>query len=138
MWSSSGASLSSSPLSTTRRVAISVAFCMWGATAFAADATPTNEAADTGVMQEVTVTANRREESLSKVPISVSAYTQEAMDLKGIKDIDDVARYTPGVRVDNSQTNQISIRGISSTGGSGTTGIYTDTCRSRGRVRGST
>jgi outer membrane receptor protein involved in Fe transport len=77
-------------------------------------------------MQEVTVTASRREESLSKVPISVSAYTKETMDLKGIKDIDDIARYTPGVRIDSSQTNQISIRGISSTGGSGTTGIYID------------
>ena len=103
-----------------------MAFCMWGATAFAADATPTNEASETGVLQEVTVTANRREESLSKVPISVSAFTQETIDLKGIKDIGDVARYTPGVRIDSSQTNQISIRGISSTGGSGTTGIYID------------
>ena len=126
MYSNSGASQSSSPFTSARRVAASVALCVWGATAFAADVTPGSEVADTGVMQEVTVTANRREESLSKVPISVSAYTQETMDIKGIKDIDDVARYTPGVRVDNSQTNQISIRGISSTGGSGTTGIYID------------
>ena len=108
-------------------VAAVVAVCMWDATAIAADAAaPAAQPADTGVLAEVTVTASRREESLSKVPISVSAYTQEAMDIKGIKDIDDVARYTPGVRVDSSQTNQISIRGISSTGGSGTTGIYID------------
>ncbi len=90
---------------------------------FAADA---DEATQPTQMQEVTVTASRREESLSKVPISVSAYTQEAMDIKGIKDIDDIARYTPGVRIDSSQTNQIAIRGIASTGGSGTTGIYID------------
>src|SRR5262249_39252255 len=44
----------------------------------------------------------------------------------GVKDIGDVARLTPGVTIDSSQTNQISIRGISSTGGSGTTGIYID------------
>ncbi|HEY0340058.1 MAG TPA: hypothetical protein VGC34_04575, partial [Steroidobacteraceae bacterium] len=31
-------------------------------------------------MQEVTVTASRREETASKVPISLSAYTQAAMD----------------------------------------------------------
>jgi outer membrane receptor protein involved in Fe transport len=85
-----------------------------------------DEATQATQMQEVTVTASRREESLSKVPISVSAYTQETMDIKGIKDIDDIARYTPGVRIDASQTNQISIRGIASTGGSGTTGIYID------------
>ena len=60
------------------------------------------------------VTATRHEESLSKVPISVSAYTQESMDQLGIKDFTDVARYTPGVQIDAGQTNAISIRGRSS------------------------
>jgi iron complex outermembrane recepter protein len=77
-------------------------------------------------LQEVVVTATRHEESLSKVPISVTALTQEAMDEKGIKDFLDIARYTPGVSIDNSATNAISIRGISSSGGAGTTGIYID------------
>ena len=35
-------------------------------------------------------------------------------------------RFTPGVNIDNSGTNAISIRGISSSGGAGTTGIYID------------
>ena len=35
-------------------------------------------------------------------------------------------RFTPGVNIDNSGTNNISIRGIASTGGAGTTGIYID------------
>ena len=77
-------------------------------------------------LTEVVVTATRHEESLSKVPISVSAYTQESMDQLGIKDFTDVARYTPGVQIDAGQTNAISIRGISSSGGAGTTGIYID------------
>jgi iron complex outermembrane receptor protein len=77
-------------------------------------------------MQEVLVTATRREEAISKVPISLSVLTQESMDVKGVKDITDVARLTPGVAIDASQTNAISIRGISSSGGSGTTGIYID------------
>ncbi|HEV7432027.1 MAG TPA: hypothetical protein VGN77_03225, partial [Steroidobacteraceae bacterium] len=50
----------------------------------------------TGPLQEIVVTATRHEESLSKVPISVTALTQEAMDLRGIKDVQDVARFTPG------------------------------------------
>ncbi len=79
-----------------------------------------------GPLQEVTVTATRREESLSKVPISVTALTQESLDLRGIKDFSEVARFTPGVNFDNSGTNNISIRGISGTGGAGTTGIYLD------------
>jgi outer membrane receptor for ferrienterochelin and colicin len=36
----------------------------------------------------------------------------------------DLVCYTPGVNIDTSITNQISIRGISSSGGAGTTGIY--------------
>jgi iron complex outermembrane receptor protein len=77
-------------------------------------------------LQEIVITATRHEESQSKVPVSVSAFTQEEMDRKGIKDFNDVARFTPGVTIDTNGTNAISIRGISSSGGSGTTGIYID------------
>jgi outer membrane receptor protein involved in Fe transport len=94
--------------------------------AFAADDSATEAASPGPTMQEVVVTATRREEDLSKVPLSVTALTQQDMDMKGIKDITDVARFTPGVYIDNSGTNNISIRGISSSGGAGTTGIYID------------
>jgi iron complex outermembrane receptor protein len=87
--------------------------------------TPAAEEA-TGPLQEIVVTATRHEESLSKVPISVTALTQEALDVRGVKDFQDVARFTPGVVIDNSGTNNIAIRGIASTGGAGTTGIYLD------------
>ena len=90
----------------------------------AADA-DTNGAAPVG-LEEITVTATRREETISRVPISITAISQDMLDQKGIKDFADVARFTPGVAFDTSQTNQISIRGISSSGGSGTTGIYID------------
>jgi len=86
----------------------------------------TEEATAPTALQEVVVTATRREESLSKVPISVTALTQEGLDDRGIKDFSEVARFTPGVNFDTSGTNNISIRGISGTGGAGTTGIYLD------------
>jgi iron complex outermembrane receptor protein len=90
----------------------------------AADTGAAGEA--TGPLTEIVVTATRHEESLSKVPISVTAMTQEALDVRGVKDFQEVARFTPGVDIDNSGTNNISIRGIASTGGAGTTGIYID------------
>ena len=77
-------------------------------------------------LQEIIVTSTRHEESLSKVPLSVTALTQESIDVRGIKDFQDIARFTPGVKIDNTGTNNISIRGIASTGGAGTTGIYVD------------
>jgi outer membrane receptor protein involved in Fe transport len=52
-----------------------------------------------GLLQEIVVTATRREESLSRVPISVAAFTQEQMDAQGLKQIDDIQRYTPGLVV---------------------------------------
>jgi outer membrane receptor protein involved in Fe transport len=85
-----------------------------------------DNAAVASPLEEVVVTATRREESLSKVAVSVTAITQEGLDLRGIKDIADVARFTPGIKVDTSGTNNISIRGIASSGGAGTTGIYID------------
>jgi iron complex outermembrane receptor protein len=99
---------------------------IWSGAAAAQQQAAATEATASGPLQEVTVTATRREESLSKVPISVTALTQEALDDRGIKDFSEVARFTPGVNFDNSGTNNISIRGISGTGGAGTTGIYID------------
>jgi len=94
------------------------------------------QAADTGGKQpdaesapqltQIVVTATRRAEEISKVPLSVTAISQAGMDMRGIKDIQDVARFTPGIYLDNSGTNNIAIRGIASSGGAGTTGIYID------------
>jgi len=55
-------------------------------------------------LQDIVITATRHSEMLSKVPISVSAFTQESIDLKGIKDVSDVVRYTPGVAIDAEGT----------------------------------
>jgi outer membrane receptor protein involved in Fe transport len=97
-----------------------------GATTRAQEQAPAAEAGAAGGLQEVVVTATRREENLSKVPISVMALTAENLDARGIKDFSEVARFTPGVNFDSSGTNNIAIRGIAGTGGAGTTGIYID------------
>src|SRR6202051_2602496 len=94
--------------------------------ASANDAASATEPAAAGGLEEIVVTATRREESINRVPISVTAFSQDMIDQKGIKDFQDIVRFTPGVTIDNSGTNAISIRGISSSGGAGTTGIYID------------
>jgi len=85
-------------------------------------------AADDEVLQEITVTATRREESLSKVPISIAAIDQKDMDSRGLKQIDGLSRFTPGLVFNRAGNggNNISIRGISSGAGAGTTGVYID------------
>ena len=91
-----------------------------------ASAAELGNAADSGALQEIVVTATRHEESISKVPISITALTQQTLDQKGIKDFTDIVRFTPGLSIDQTGSNNISIRGISSSGGAGTTGIYLD------------
>ena len=49
-------------------------------------------------LEEIVVTAQRREERLQDVPISVSAYGQATLDAQSIRSIDDVSRLAPGVK----------------------------------------
>jgi hypothetical protein len=104
--------------------ALSLAGLLYGGAGRAQSAPGT--AAEGAGLEEIVVTATRRSENLNKVPISVTALSQDDMDQRGIKDFQDIARFTPGVAVDNTGTNAISIRGISSSAGAGTTGIYLD------------
>lgn len=80
------------------------------------------------VLQEIVVTATRTERSLSTVPVSISALSQQQMDQQGIRQVDDLFKFTPGVSFQRAadNTTEISIRGISSESGAATTGIYID------------
>ncbi len=88
---------------------------------------PAPAAADAEVVDktDIIVTATRKSESLSKVPISISAFSNARLEVLGIKSFADVAKFTPGV-VFNSERKDVAIRGISSEAGTGTTGIYID------------
>jgi iron complex outermembrane recepter protein len=79
-------------------------------------------------LDEIVVTATKTARKADEVPISISAYSPETMDTLGVRSVDDIARLTPGLNLTqvNRETSNISIRGISSTVGAGTTGIYID------------
>ncbi len=94
---------------------------------------PQSDDATSGKLEEIVVTATRKEESLSKVPVSVVALGKSEMDEQGVRDISDIARLAPGVSLlplggqDISGIGRtISIRGISSNVGAATTGVYID------------
>lgn len=87
--------------------------------------------ADVGnaTLTEVTVTAQKQTEIESRVPISISAVSQETLEKEGLKNATDLSRTVPGVFFSAGGSNgqeQVSIRGISSTVGASTTGIYID------------
>ena len=91
-----------------------------------------------GQLAEITVTAERREEKLDKVPISISAYTGEQLQQAGITNMADIARDTPGFAAVPGATigggSNISIRGVSTTQGAATVGIYLDDVPLQGRA----
>ena len=78
---------------------------------------------------EIVVTATRKAEPLSKVPISVAAFSQASLDKRGLKDFAGIVRQTPGIQFDATgfgNRTVIAIRGVSSDVGAATTGIYID------------
>ena len=92
---------------------------------------PVAQAADDtgGRLEEIIVTAQKRVESLDKVPMSVTAIDEQALEAQRVKAIDDVARLVPGLNLrSNSYLGDptISVRGISSTAGSTSTGSCID------------
>ncbi|GAA5047872.1 TonB-dependent receptor [Erythrobacter westpacificensis] len=74
------------------------------------------------------MTATRRAESIERTPVSVAAFDEETLEVVGAKQIDDLVSLTPGLELGRTLTgsNNISIRGIASGAGAGTTGVYID------------
>lgn len=48
-------------------------------------------------LEEIVVTARKTEEALTAAPVAVSAFTAKTIEQQGIKSIDDLAKYTPGL-----------------------------------------
>jgi len=81
---------------------------------YAADATDT-DVASADSLQEVTVTATRRAESIQNVPITVQALTGDQLQQLGIVSFADAARYLPNVSFGANGPGQgeIYMRGLS-------------------------
>ena len=81
---------------------------------------------------EIVVTASKRAENLSDVPMSISAFTGESLNDKGINDVQDLVKVTPGLSYAESGlgTPVYSLRGVgffeTSIGARPTVSIYVD------------
>jgi outer membrane receptor protein involved in Fe transport len=120
-----------------RRVSFLLAFASTATIALAARAADTTAAVDastaatspSATLTEVIVTAQKREENVRTIPISVSAVGADAVKTERIATFDDLSRAVPGLAFNsNAQegVTNISIRGVSSTAGSATVGTYVD------------
>jgi iron complex outermembrane receptor protein len=99
----------------SHRVVMAVAIALCG----------TTTAVHAQVLEEVVVTAERRETQLQDTPISLVALSEESIQSKGITDIMDLSDFTPNLSIKAGRTGGnnspvFSIRGVG--GGGGATG----------------
>ena len=86
------------------------------------------------ILDEMIVTAQKREQSLQDVPISISAFDLEELDNKRIDGLEDIAQFTPGVYTTPNPADEtgvrVNIRGIGTfdpqIGQDSRTAIYVD------------
>ena len=111
-------------------------------TATPADAPKTSSAAAKGAaanasgIQQVVVTAQKRKEDASKVPVSISVLGGDQLTAQHIGDYADITRAIPNISFSGGGgggdagngpgLSNIEIRGVSSTAGAATVGIYMD------------
>jgi len=97
----------------------------WSAAAVTAGvllALPTQQASAQGLstaaasmLEEIVVTARRREETLADLPLSVASISADAMQAQGIYNIDDVGEFVPNLTYTNTDRRHVKaiyIRGI--------------------------
>ena len=117
------------------KISLTVAAILGGTSLAARAANPstsTGEATGTGTdtLTEITVTAQRREENIQNVPISMTALTAETLQQLNVATFDDYIRYVPSLTTANNGPgqNEIFMRGISGgsqpSQGSGSTGLW--------------
>ncbi len=75
----------------------------------------------TNTIEEIVVTARATDESIRDIPVSITAYDEEALETFGIKDLQDLAASSASLEIGQINSGsgfQIAVRGISSSPGS--------------------
>jgi iron complex outermembrane receptor protein len=88
--------------------------CLCASSALLAAAVATSasaQATSANTIEELVVTAEKREQSLQDVPVAISAFTSEKRDLIGVNTIADITNFTPGLEY-NAQNDRNTLRGV--------------------------
>lgn len=96
-------------------IVVTALICGVGAAAYAEEA-PSTESAD-AALEEIIVTAERREENLQQTPIAVSAFSTASLDAIGAKDFTAISGFVPNVNLmptSGQNGSALNIRGIGS------------------------
>ena len=92
-------------------------------------AAPAEDTSDSAALGEIVVTAQRRTEDAKEVPTSISVLGAAALENSHIEGLEDISRAVPGLSFGSGGgpgLDNIEMRGISSSAGSATVGLYLD------------
>jgi iron complex outermembrane recepter protein len=112
----------------TLGLSCALALCSLTGPTFAQNGAPA-ETKESNALEEIVVTAEKRESTVQKTPISMTAISEAELQARGLSDFRDVAQETPGVSMKTSGPGQteFEMRGLTATGGfSPTVGFYVD------------
>lgn len=85
--------------------------------------------AQEAVLEEIIVTARKREENLLEIPVAITAISGETVENFGLNDLQDVARIVPGLTFDRSVSQNDfapALRGLQAEQGRNSVGILID------------
>ena len=120
-------------MNSNTKLSYAIAAILSGSAAGAGHAQAATEAASAETsdqIQTITVTAQRRSESIQDVPISIQAFTGQTLKELNVSTFDDYIKYLPNVSAASNGPgqNEIFMRGLSAgvqpSQGSGSTGIF--------------
>jgi len=79
-----------------------------------------NDGEDKSIIEEIIVTTQKRQQGLSEVPVTVTAYTGDFLKRLNIDEFDEISEITPGLIIQEQSPNNPAfvIRGITSDSGS--------------------
>lgn len=112
------------------KVSYAVAAILAAASSGGAVAADNPDSSTSQALEEITVTAQRRSQSIQDVPISMQAFTSETLQQLNVTTFDDYIKYLPNVTSANNGPgqNEVFMRGLSAgsqpSQGSGSTGLW--------------
>jgi iron complex outermembrane receptor protein len=114
------------------KISYAVAAILGGSSsgAYAAEQAAGSTEAAPPILEEITVTAQRRTENIQDVPISMQALTAQTLQQLNVSTLDDYIKYLPNVTAANNGPgqNEVFMRGLSAgsqaSQGSGSTGVW--------------
>jgi outer membrane receptor protein involved in Fe transport len=87
---------------------------------------PDEAEADEDFAETITVTAQKRDEALEEVPMSVTVLPGEALERQRVDDFRDLVTVVPGLSIESSTpgVTRLTLRGINTGGVASTVGVY--------------